>query len=702
MPQLSTMIKEKPATVEVGKTLADLLSLWQHQKIGLMGVMDATGKLVGIIGKDLPLSPLVKISLDTPIEALMHTDFIVSRPETRLEDVFFEPGPAVAVVDGAGKLQALFTKPELSVALYQHTKSKAQELEAFLNAAISGIIAINKDGVVTLLNQAGEEITGHSRENAIGKHVSEVLIPPGLLQVLNSGEAQFARREVIETPEGTQIYIANRSPIIEDDEVVGAIAIFQDVTNSEFIAQELRLVKETNKELQALIDSSYDPILIMDPQGVILRFNEAYIRVTGFDRSDIIGRTYQDLHPKTNIHSSTFVEEILQKRQPVTQLNVSPLGNSVLITGNPVEDGNGNITQIVINARDLSEIELLRHDLEESKRLTQRFQDELESIMLPRELNLYTNSPEMQHTIDLCTRVARVNSTVLLQGESGVGKEVLAKLIHSLSHNATGPYVKINCGAIPEQLLESELFGYEKGAFSGASREGKPGLFEMANHGTILLDEVGDLPYSLQVKLLRVLQDMEITRLGGTAPKKVDVRVIAASNQNLEQMVREGRFREDLYFRLNVVTVSIPPLRDRKGDIIPLLSGFKETFCKKYNLDKKFDPKVIKLFLTYDWPGNVRELENMVEGLIVTSPDPLITVESLPPSFLKKANLSPAEMYEQDLIPLKEAVEMVEQKLISRAMEMYGSTYKAAEVLGVNQSTLVRKLARYRKAGGSS
>ena len=530
--------------------------------------------------------------------------------------------------------------------------------------------------------------------------MSEVLVPTGLMEVLNSGQAQFARREVIETPEGTQIYIANRSPIIEDGEVVGAIAIFQDVTDSEFIVRELRLVQETNKELQALIDSSYDPILVTDPQGVVLRYNEAYIRVTGVDRSEIIGRTYQDLHPETSVHSTTFVEDILKKRHPVTQLQVSPLGNSVLITGNPVEDENGDIIQIVINARDLSEIEVLRHDLEESKRLTQRFQDELESIMLPRELNLYTNSPEMQRTIDLCTRVARVNSTVLLQGESGVGKEVLAKLIHSLSRNATGPYVKINCGAIPEQLLESELFGYEKGAFSGASREGKPGLFEMANHGTILLDEVGDLPYSLQVKLLRVLQDMEITRLGGTTPKKVDVRVIAASNQNLEQMVREGRLREDLYFRLNVVTVNIPPLRERKGDILPLLSSFKETFCKKYNLEKKFDPKVIKLFLSYDWPGNVRELENMVEGLIVTSAEPLITMESLAPSFLKKANISPTEIYEQDLMPLKEAVEMVEQKLISRAMEMYGSTYKAAEVLGVNQSTLVRKMARHRKTGG--
>jgi transcriptional regulator with PAS, ATPase and Fis domain len=293
--------------------------------------------------------------------------------------------------------------------------------------------------------------------------------------------------------------------------------------------------------------------------------------------------------------------------------------------------------------------------------------------------------------------VAHVDSTVLLIGDSGVGKEVLAKHIHNNSVRKDGPFIKINCGAIPETLLESELFGYERGAFTGASKEGKPGLFEMAHNGTLLLDEIGDLPLSLQVKLLRALQDREICRIGSTKTLSVNVRILAATNRNLAEMVQQGTFREDLFFRLNVVPVQIPPLRDRRPDIIPLLYHFCNKYYKKYNIRKQFSPEVLEEFYEYNWPGNIRELENIVERLVVTAPETMITPAHLPEGFRKVTKSSAAKIVVQGVMPYKEALLEMENALIGEALKLYGSTYKAAKVLGIDQSTVIRKLQKIRR-----
>ncbi|WP_165876411.1 sigma-54 interaction domain-containing protein, partial [Heliophilum fasciatum] len=297
--------------------------------------------------------------------------------------------------------------------------------------------------------------------------------------------------------------------------------------------------------------------------------------------------------------------------------------------------------------------------------------------------------------LELILRVAKVDSTVLLLGESGVGKEGLAKLLHTQSGRAQGPFIKVNCGAIPEPLLESELFGYESGAFTGAKKEGKMGMFELAHNGTLFLDEIGDLPINLQVKLLRVLQEREIVRVGGTKPRAINVRILAATHRDLGAMAQEGRFREDLFFRLNVVPIAIPPLRQRRSDIIPLLYHFRDKFSKKYGIIRDFTPEVVDAFFSFDWPGNVRELENMVERLMVVSPGELIDSSQLPPNFQVRLP-EKSGLVVRSLMPLKEAVAELERQLITKAMEEYGSTYKAAEVLGVNQSTVARRVARIR------
>jgi transcriptional regulator with PAS, ATPase and Fis domain len=305
-------------------------------------------------------------------------------------------------------------------------------------------------------------------------------------------------------------------------------------------------------------------------------------------------------------------------------------------------------------------------------------------------------SSVMKELFRTAVQVAKADCTVLLLGESGTGKEVIAKVVHKHS-NLSGPMIKINCGAIPENLLESELFGYEQGAFTGAKLNGKPGKFEEAHNGTIFLDEIGDLPLHLQVKLLRVLQEKEITRVGSAKPRQINARVIAATNKDLYNMVREGRFREDLFYRLNVIPLTIPPLRERREDIMPLILHFKKKHEKKYKTKRNCSSEVIRLFISYDWPGNVRELENLIERLIVIlDPAELITPEILMRDYL---NINRLQYMETDisvhrLTTLQDATEKMERQLIMMAMSKFKTLKEIADVLDVDKSTICRKLKK--------
>lgn len=313
-----------------------------------------------------------------------------------------------------------------------------------------------------------------------------------------------------------------------------------------------------------------------------------------------------------------------------------------------------------------------------------------------RRDNIIVQSPRMMKLFELAMRAARTDVTVLLLGETGVGKEVFARVIHNTSNRAeTGNFIQINCGAIPENLLESELFGYEPGAFTGANRKGKPGIFETATHGTLLLDEIGDLPINLQVKLLRVLQDQEIYHIGSTSPIKINTRIIAATNRNLWDCVQEGSFREDLYYRLNVFPIEVPPLRERKEDILPLSMHFIRLYNEKYRVAKRLDPQAIPLLKAYSWPGNVRELQNVLERLMVITDEEIIEASQVQ---LQLANTEPkfnSPVTVNKLIPIHEARDILEKELINMALDYYPSFRKAAEALGIDHSNIVRKAAKY-------
>ncbi|MEB3103859.1 sigma-54 interaction domain-containing protein, partial [Ferviditalea candida] len=390
------------------------------------------------------------------------------------------------------------------------------------------------------------------------------------------------------------------------------------------------------------------------------------------------------------IVSRSVTLEVLTTKKPTTIVQ-SVRGKEVLVTGNPVFDEKGELINVVTNIRDISELNTLKQDLEKTKALTEKYYSELTMLRQKADesIGMVAHSAEMQQIVSLASRVAQVDSTLLILGESGVGKEVIARLIHEQGNRKKGPFIKVNCGAIPRELLESELFGYEAGAFTGANRRGKQGMFELANNGILFLDEVGELPLDLQVKLLHVLQDREVTRVGGTKSVQVNVRVISATNRDLNQMVKEGTFRQDLYYRLNIVPIRIPPLRERTADIIPLAYFFLHRMNQKYGMQKKLSFDLLNNLKNYPWPGNIRELENFIERLIVITEEDEISYEHVPSEMFSREE----QTLEIDR-PLKQIMRDVEREILSRSLKKYKTTRKTASALGIDQSTLVRKIQR--------
>ncbi|OAM96198.1 PAS domain S-box-containing protein [Pelosinus fermentans] len=463
-----------------------------------------------------------------------------------------------------------------------------------------------------------------------------------------------------------------------------------DIENMEKVSTELSSVKELFKELEAIISSSYDGMFIADEKGVVLRVNIAYERITGIRASEILGKKLKDL-VAAGYYDQSVTLLVIEKREIVTINQTVKNNNKILVTGNPIFDEKGDLFRVVTNVRDITELVSLQSQLLKTKEQTLKYKTELSHLRALHIGNkeIISRSPKMAQVIELATKIADVDSIVLINGESGTGKELIAKLIHKQGKGTSKPFIKINCAAIPEQLLESELFGYEGGAFTGARKEGKPGLFELAHNGTLFLDEIGDLPLLLQVKLLRAIQEKEFIRVGGTKTITFNARIIAATHRNIAKMVKEGVFREDLYYRLMVVPIYLAPLRERKEDVPLLIMHFIDKFNSRFGFNKKIMPQVIDKLVEYSWPGNVRELENIIERMMVTAPSEEITVNLVPETIMDKS-FSPKR-----LTKLKDAVEETEKYLLSENFKEYGSWKKVAEILGIDRTTVFRKVVRY-------
>ena len=440
-------------------------------------------------------------------------------------------------------------------------------------------------------------------------------------------------------------------------------------------------------ELIPILDSISDAIFIDDAQGFTIWINKASEELYKIKRKEIIGKHVSFLE-REGIFTPSVAKIVMEQKKEVSTIHENKDGKRLLTTGIPIMDTDNNMSKIITTTHDITELINLQNQLES-------FQNTLSGLKAQEGFtDIVANSPSMYNVIQLTKRLSDVDSTVLITGESGVGKGVIAKLLHDNGNRKDYPYVKVNCGAIPENLIESELFGYESGAFTGSRKNGKKGLFETADKGAIFLDEISELPLNLQVKLLQVIQEREITRVGGVESIPIDVRIISATNKDLMSLVHAGKFREDLYYRLNVVPIGIPPLRERPEDIIPMIRIFLNQNNIKMKEHKEIDSKTIAILMKYPWPGNVRELQNIIERLVITTKGTIIMPENLPSFIYETAtgtdtsNLSPVKS-------LKDALDHAEREILLKTQEQHKTTRAMAKALGVSQPTIVRKLQKY-------
>ncbi|NHM30697.1 sigma-54 interaction domain-containing protein [Neobacillus terrae] len=434
------------------------------------------------------------------------------------------------------------------------------------------------------------------------------------------------------------------------------------------------------EELESILNLSYDGITVADGNGVFRNVSLSWTELSGIHSSEIIGKSSSFLE-KNGFCDISVTSEVLKAKTPVILTQQIAGKKKVLVTGIPIFDQDTNNIEKIINiTKDITEMNTLTS-------ASSLLQNGSENKLHKRtRLDRNNNSQALLKIFDMANHVADLPVTVLLLGETGVGKGFMAKLMHNNSKRKNQPFVLINSGAIPENLLESELFGYEKGAFTGASKEGKKGLFEIADNGTIFLDEIGDLPLSLQVKLLHVLDEKRARRIGGSSSYEVKARVIAATNKNLKDLVGKGQFREDLFYRLNIVPIKIPPLRERKEDIFFLTQSFLDHFNIKYETNKKLTEEAMRLLYDYDYPGNIRELENIIERLVIMTIGDIIDKTAI-----LEVIEPPNKVIDREIIPLKEAVEQLERSLLLNAFNKYKTTRKVAEALQIDQSTVVKK-----------
>lgn len=440
-------------------------------------------------------------------------------------------------------------------------------------------------------------------------------------------------------------------------------------------------IEEIGNRFNSILEANYDGIYVTVGKGTTLSINQNSHLVENMHAGAV--ERDEDISVELQGHMAENMVNVVQNVQKRSEVSVMNAENT-----------NSGIVRMVSN---LKEFRDLKEELKESKELIDKYEEEL-SFMRGNELHngeIVAVSPAMQEVLQLALKIARVDSTVLIQGESGTGKEVISKLIQTHGHRADAPFIKIDCGAIPENLIESELFGYESGAFTGAEKGGRRGLVELANKGTLFLDEIGEMPLSLQAKLLRMLQEREFMRVGGSTLIKVDVRIIAATNRNLEEMVKEGKFRKDLYYRLNVVPIKIPPLSQRKADVEVLIEKCIDRFNKAYQSDVKLTPRAQEYLMDYNWPGNVRELENIMEYLVVTSRSGWIEADDLPNTVLASQNASTGAINLSTVNSLKEAVATLEERLLRDARNRTGSMEEMGRLLKIDRTTVMRKMKKY-------
>ncbi|MCO7175454.1 sigma 54-interacting transcriptional regulator [Sporolactobacillus kofuensis] len=557
--------------------------------------------------------------------------------------------------------------------------------EIFHNIA-NGIIVTDQADRVILFNSFAERLFKMSSDHVIGEPFASLLPYPDLELKADAPETMI--RKVIHN----QVLLITRRPLVIDGKARGTIAILQNISRLEKVKGELKEVKELKERLQLILKFVQDGICVMDKQGIINYVNDAYLKIQKLKRSDVIGKSISELSPhgvrQTVLKTGHGVKnKIIKKNNDVMIIsNVSPI---------VVDDEQVGAISIV---KDFREIQHLTEKLNRVTSRAEYLEEELIRSRNPEKIfsNFIGKSGKIIDALSVALKAARTKATILIRGESGTGKEMIAKGIHYASAYRNGPFIRVNCASIPENLFESELFGHEKGSFTGAISR-RLGKFELAQHGTIFLDEIGELNTHMQAKILRVLQEKEIQRIGSETVQKLDIRIIAATNRDLEAMVKTGDFREDLYYRLNVIPIYLPPLRERKQDIALLV----DYFMNRFQNDREhpllgISNDAMESLLAYAWPGNVREIENLFERLFTLVDNDYIEAEDLP-AYIRGKKLSTQHVQDHDLFASDRVLPMddYEKAIIKKALEKYGSCNAAGKALHLNHKTVAAKARKF-------
>lgn len=691
--KLKEIMTSNPPVLKPFQTVGKAAEIFIDKKMDGAPVVDENNRVIGLLTKNKIFKALTQgIGMETKVEEIMTRDILAGHPDDNFEDSPYAKVSILPIIDKNGLIVGMASQTDIARAFFDSYHNISRELSTIIDSTHNLIVSVDGEGKISVFNKSAEKLLGKLADEVIGKNVVDVFPSSGLIDTILTATEQPLQDVIL----NNHLFLSNRTPIKKNGKVIGAVAVLQDMSELNKISVELDYVKELNKEMDGMIESFFDGVYITDGNGITLRLNKAFEKLTGVKASECIGR---DVYVLTGegVVSESVSAMVLKTKKIETLVQETRNNHITLTTGVPVFDNKGDIFRVVCNVRDITELSILKQKLDQAQGLSHHYESQLRSLrsQYSGTDKLVVKSKKMKDLLDMVIRLAQVDSTILITGETGTGKELVAEAIHNNSSRKDGPFIRINCGAIPDTLLESELFGYESGAFTGARKQGKAGYFELANSGTLFLDEIGDLPYHLQVKFLRVLQNKEVFRVGGEKPIKINNRIITATNRNLVKMINQNEFRQDLYYRINVVSINIPPLRDRKEDITPLVLHFMQLFNRKYNLNKRISPQLLDFLMKYNWPGNVREVENTIERLVVVSLHDIPTLEDLPSYLIEALQDNKSKVSVSGIIPLRDAVESVEKQILQKAYAQNRTTRQIAKELRVDAATIVRKAAKY-------
>ncbi|MCM3597130.1 sigma 54-interacting transcriptional regulator [Metabacillus idriensis] len=684
---------QKVLLVGAGKGGTTLLKmLLEIKAMEIMAVVDIEPEAPGMqLAKKLGIltssewKPLLSDQINIVIEATGSNEVFEDLLQCRSRNTVIIPGTVAHIISNL-----INQKEDLITAL----KDITHKHETIFDSTNDGMIVIDDKERLILFNKTAERMTGLKKGNVIGRLIEEMIPSSKLPRILKTKEVEMNQEQVLEN--GLKI-ITTRIPIFDDSgTLLGALSLFKDITDIVNLAEEMTNLKEIQTLLQAIIQSSDEAITVVDEEGRGILINPAYSRMTGLTEEQVLGKpATADISEGESMHM-----KVLETRRPVrgVRMKVGPGKKDVIVNVAPIIV-DGKLKGSVGIIHDVSEIQTLTTELHRARQIIRTLEAKyaFEDII--------GGSEEIKLAIEQAKLGAKTPATVLLRGESGTGKELFAHAIHNASDRKYNKFIRVNCAAISETLLESELFGYEEGAFSGAKRGGKRGFFEEANKGSIFLDEIGELSANVQAKLLRVLQEKEIVRVGSTKTIPINVRVIAATNINIEKAMADGTFREDLYYRLNRYPISIPPLRNRKSDI-PMLA---EHLIRKLNQDygrsiEGIEESALSMLVAHSWPGNVRELENVLGRAMIFMKynETEITAQHLPELAQddeKKSGVIAYSIEGSGNQTLAESIEQLEEVLIREALNKHHfNRTKTALSLGISLRNLYYKIEKYNLA----